>query len=172
MRQWCAADSQLVEDLVQDVYVVLHSDDSAALRRFHGGRTEALIAYLRTVAASVTVDHLRETLAQKRGEGKRHESIEDVQEAVPNPEGVEETVQRNILFRQIDECLRIRKKVQERDRSIFWLYYRQGFTSEAISRLAGLSLTSKGVESTIKRLIGMVKDCVSRGAAPVKGMEG
>jgi RNA polymerase sigma-70 factor (ECF subfamily) len=172
MRQWCAPDYQLADDLVQDVYVRLHKDDSAVLRRFRGERPESLAAYLRTVAASVTVDHKRKMLAKKNDEDKRQESIDDVQNSVASPEAPEEVIQRRILFREIDECLRIRKKVQDRDRSIFWLYYRQGFTSEAISRLAGLNLTSKGVESTIKRLIAMVKDCVSRAGDPVKGMEG
>src|SRR5689334_16388883 len=113
MRQWCAPDYQLADDLVQDVYVRLHKDNSAVLRRFRGARSESVAAYLRTVAASVTVDHQRKIMAKKREDDKRHESIDDVRNSVASPEAPEEAIQRRILFREIDDCLRIRKKVQD-----------------------------------------------------------
>ena len=44
-----------------------------------------------------------------------------------------------------------------RDFAIFWLYYRQGLTSKAISELAAIGLGVKGVESTLLRLTRLVR---------------
>ena len=45
----------------------------------------------------------------------------------------------------------------DRDRTIFWLYYRQGLTTKAIATLPAIGLTIKGVESTLGRLTKMVR---------------
>lgn len=41
---------------------------------------------------------------------------------------------------------------------IFWLYYRDGLTTRAISSLPFVGLSTKGVESTIHRLTRMVRN--------------
>jgi RNA polymerase sigma-70 factor (ECF subfamily) len=40
----------------------------------------------------------------------------------------------------------------ERDKLVFLLYYRQGFTAKAIAELPGIQLSEKGVESCLLRL--------------------
>jgi RNA polymerase sigma-70 factor (ECF subfamily) len=42
--------------------------------------------------------------------------------------------------------------IHERDRVMFWLYYRQGYTAEEIARLPAIGLTAKGVESALRRV--------------------
>jgi RNA polymerase sigma-70 factor (ECF subfamily) len=44
------------------------------------------------------------------------------------------------------------KVVAERDRALFWLYYRQGFTAEEIAGMTAIGLTAKGVESALRRV--------------------
>jgi RNA polymerase sigma-70 factor (ECF subfamily) len=44
-----------------------------------------------------------------------------------------------------------------RDHTVFWLYYRDGLTASEISRLPGLDLSLKGVESLLLRMARMVK---------------
>jgi RNA polymerase sigma-70 factor (ECF subfamily) len=62
---------------------------------------------------------------------------------------------------------------QERDRTVFWLYYQQGFSAKAIAALPSIGLSEKGVESAILRLTREVRNRLattrsepSRGADP------
>ncbi len=50
---------------------------------------------------------------------------------------------------------------RDRDRWIFWMYYRHGLTASAISGFDRFELTQKGVESTILRLTRQVRDCLT-----------
>jgi DNA-directed RNA polymerase specialized sigma24 family protein len=45
----------------------------------------------------------------------------------------------------------------ERDRRVFWLYYRVGLTANAIASLPAIGLSTKGVESTILRLTRLLR---------------
>jgi RNA polymerase sigma-70 factor (ECF subfamily) len=124
---------------VQDVFVILCANSFAALRQFRGERPEALVTYLRTIAASVAVDSIRASNAKKRGSGRVSQfADEDASDVIHNAE------------------------VKNRDRWIFWTYYRHGLTSRAISRIASLNLSQKGVESTIHRMVRQVRDCLEK----------
>jgi RNA polymerase sigma-70 factor (ECF subfamily) len=46
----------------------------------------------------------------------------------------------------------------ERDRRIFWLYFRSGLTASAIASLPTIGLSTKGVESTLLRLTKQVRE--------------
>jgi RNA polymerase sigma-70 factor (ECF subfamily) len=68
-------------------------------------------------------------------------------------------VQQTVLLSQLDRKLRSAPGVlSERDRVLFWLYYRQGFTAEEISALPGASLTAKGVESALRRIASWLRE--------------
>lgn len=156
---------ELVDDLVQDTYVKLCADNLAALRRFHGG-AEALVAYLRAVAFSVTRDHLRATSAAKRG-FERVQAIGDEAIAqIGNREPDREALDRRVLIDEIDRWLTSSaENTTSRDRWIFWLYYRYGLTARAIADIPAIGLTQKGVESTIFRLTRAVREIF--GAPPL-----
>ena len=47
---------------------------------------------------------------------------------------------------------------------MFWLYYRVGLTANAIAALPSIGLSMKGVESTILRLIRLLRQEISGGS--------
>ena len=68
-------------------------------------------------------------------------------------------LQQTVLLSQLDRLLLSSPKdVSARDRSLFWLYYRQGFTAEEIAGMDGSGLTPKGVESALRRVSKWVRD--------------
>lgn len=163
LRQFGATPTrELVDDLVQDTFVKLCTDNLAVLRRFRGGRPEALVAYLKIVACNVARDHARAAVAEKRGSGRVDAPGDDVLAHAPDPATERNAADLAILLEQIDRRLASGTEVaaRGRDRSIFWLYYRQGLTARAIAELPSIGLSQKGVESTIYRLTRMVRDMV------------
>jgi RNA polymerase sigma-70 factor (ECF subfamily) len=74
------------------------------------------------------------------------------------------------MLEQID-C-RLSATESKRDRTIFWLYYRQGFSAREIAELPGLGLTQKGVESCIHRLTNMLRAESGSPAFSVRKLEG
>jgi len=158
----------LVDDLVQDTYVKLCADNLAALRRFRGGRPEALVAYLRAVACSVTRDYVRAETAAKRGSG-RVDTLDDAANAVADPRAAEDPLDRQLLFAQLDRWLTTEGDATtgRRDRWIFWLYYRHGLTARAIASIPAVGLSAKGVESTIHRLTRAAREAFGAHALPL-----
>jgi RNA polymerase sigma-70 factor (ECF subfamily) len=70
-------------------------------------------------------------------------------------------IEQSTLYAQLDEKLRSApESVGERDRALFWLYYRQGYTAEEIARLSAAGLTAKGVESALRRVTVWLRDQV------------
>jgi RNA polymerase sigma-70 factor, ECF subfamily len=153
---------ELVDDLVQDTFVKLCTDNLAALRRFRGERPEALIAYLKIVACNVARDHARAAIAEKRGSGRVDAPGDEALAHAPDPATERNAADLRILLEQIDRRLASGPEgaARGRDRSIFWLYYRQGLTARAIAELPAIGLSQKGVESTIHRLRQMVREMV------------
>lgn len=73
-------------------------------------------------------------------------------------------MQRSALLQQLDrKLLSAPKIIGARDRALFWLYYRQGFTAEEISRLPAAGLTPKGVESALRRVTAWLREEIDRG---------
>jgi RNA polymerase sigma-70 factor (ECF subfamily) len=61
---------------------------------------------------------------------------------------------------QIDEHLKhcLSGPDQKRDRTIFWLYFRQGMSTREIASLPGIGLGTKGVGSVIERMKHSIRD--------------
>ncbi len=55
-------------------------------------------------------------------------------------------IEQKLLLERVEQCL---KDQRERDRWIFWLYHRQGFTPRSISALPGLSMGRSGIETLL-----------------------
>jgi RNA polymerase sigma-70 factor (ECF subfamily) len=150
---------EIIDDLVQETYLKICSNRCRILREFEPQAVDAIFGLLKTVAFSVTQDYFRVGLAAKRGAGRQETALDNyVESAVAGREGLPE-VEREILIRQIDEHLTAAAEpaTRNRDRQIFWLYYRHGMTSRAIAGIPGLGLTQKGVESAIQRLTNHVR---------------
>jgi RNA polymerase sigma-70 factor (ECF subfamily) len=144
LRRHSANSASLVDDLVQETYMRLCKDNFRALRDFEHRHTDALFAYMRVVATSAALDHFR-SLATLKRQGEIADD-EATNEAAVSPRVIEDRAH----LKQLEAFLASTQS--ERDCSIFWLYYKQGFTAPEIARIPHLGLTQKGVESCIFRL--------------------
>ena len=69
-------------------------------------------------------------------------------------DGSQERIAFGVFLNEIDEHLKrcLTGPDQERDRTIFWLYFRQGMSTREIASLPTIGLGAKGVGSVIERL--------------------
>jgi RNA polymerase sigma-70 factor, ECF subfamily len=160
IRRWTNPEPALVDDLVQDTYLKLCANNFRALREFDCQHEHALFGFLKVVASNLVQDHFRSSYSQKRGSGKEEEELDQIQIVAPSSSSFSESADRNILIREIKQCLETHAAEPNftRDYAIFWLYYQQGLTAKAISELPTIGLSVKGVESTLLRLTRLVKE--------------
>ena len=155
-RRWGDPSPSTVDDLVQETYLKLCADRQRLLARFEPRREDAFYGYLKVVTANVVHDHFRAAHTEKRG-SERTQSLEaQLEEPVASKRGTAEEIHRSVLMEEIDVMLR--SDIAPRDRVIFWLFYRQGMTAQAIADLSGFDLTVKGVESVVYRLTRVVRE--------------
>jgi len=158
---WGVSSLQEIDDIVQDTFLKLGSARQDALWRAHLENDAAATRYLSVMAANTARDHFRSRYAEKRGESHRvsDESVLDAIMATPDP-GFEH----GILLSQVDSVL----EGGERERTVFWLYYKQGFTAREIAGIPAFGLSTKGVESVIHRLTAAAKRVFSMPSAKGK----
>jgi RNA polymerase sigma-70 factor, ECF subfamily len=152
---WGKPSRPLVEDLIQITYLKLWEGGSRLLRDFAIQRPEAILGYLKKTAANATHDYFRHGRSQSSGGDNPHVSTSDVEpEAGKEVDGSEEKIAFEVFLTEIDEHLRrcLTGPDQERDRMIFWLYFRQGMSTKEIASLPAIGLGAKGVGSVIERL--------------------
>jgi RNA polymerase sigma-70 factor (ECF subfamily) len=65
----------LVDDLIQETFLKRCANDFRILRNFRMDNINALHVYLKTIAASVAVDHFRTQSTQSKGAGKATVSL-------------------------------------------------------------------------------------------------
>jgi RNA polymerase sigma-70 factor (ECF subfamily) len=153
-----------VDDIVQDVFLKLCEQERRILRDFVPRGEDSFFGLLRIVAASVANDYYRRLYSAKRG-GNVVTTVLVGDETSLESAGMHPSAQmhQDALFGQLDKKLKSASKtIGERDRAIFWLYYRQGFTAEEIARLPASGLTAKGVESALRRMTGWLRDELER----------
>ncbi len=138
----------LVDDLVQETFLRLCRDDCRVLRQFKQQHEGAIFGFIKVVAASVATDHFRAKNAQKRA--GEYAVDADVLDRISVAKT--EKPDRSVLLDQIDGCL-ARVTDSRQERSLFWLYYRQGFSAAEIASMSGVQLSAKGVESCLLRLV-------------------
>ena len=160
MRHWRNSSPEVVDDLIQDTYLKLCANDFKCLREFVCEHENALYGFLKVVASHVVHDYFRSSYSQKRGSGKEDEELEEASRRSPDASSSAERIEREVLFQEISECFKTHAAGPNfpRDYAIFWLYYVQGYTAKAISRLPNIGLTVKGVESTLLRLTRLVRE--------------
>ena len=162
--QWSQPSRYLVDDLVQDIYLKLCTDKCRLLLEFAVQHPEAVVGYIKTIAVNVAQDYFKSAYSQKRGGGQSQESLAEIDpKAEAQSVGGQGAMERTVLLKQVDDCLDAVSlgPDQERDRLIFWLYYRQGMTAKSIASLPGVGLTVKGVESVIFRLTRLVRERIA-----------
>jgi RNA polymerase sigma-70 factor, ECF subfamily len=164
----------LIDDLVQETFLKLCANNFRALRNFSFKDDHGFFGFLKVVASHVVEDYFRVQNSQKHGSGQDEEDFDESR--MPPPSGPHSTqlAENAILMGQIERCLA--KLASEpnfaRDHAIFWLYYRQGLTAKAISQLPDITLSTKGVESTLLRLTRYVKACFTDPQPPKKRATG
>jgi RNA polymerase sigma factor (sigma-70 family) len=142
----------LVDDLTQQTFVRLWSDDCRALRKMAHQDEKAFLAYVRTVAENVTIDHLR----------KKTPECEPLD--LEAPDGSPPPQDRTDFHRDVDRHLTAcAGKDAPRDRLVFWLYYRTGLAAQEIAALRSTKLTQKGVEALLLRLTRCIRRSIAEG---------
>lgn len=158
---WGKPSRSLVEDLIQVTYLKLWEGGRNLLWEFAIQRPEAILGYLKKAAVNTTHDYFKHGRAQSSGGDAAHVSTADVEpEAGQEASGSQEKIAFEIFLDEIDQYLKVclTGPEQERDRMIFWLYFRQGMSSKEIASLPGIGLGAKGVGSVIERLKHAVRD--------------
>jgi RNA polymerase sigma-70 factor (ECF subfamily) len=147
----------LSDDLAQDVYLKFSANGAKVLREFQPRYPGAAFGYLKVIAANVVHDYF------KSKQGKHAD-----QSPLPEDAAVQEETEWLLLLREIDDLLR-KPPTSERDRRIFWLYYRQGMSAKEIAAIPILNLTVKGVESVIVRLNQLIRHAFENGERQSRG---
>ena len=164
-RQWdSGTSSTVVDDIVQEIFVKLCDQKRRILREFEPRGEDSFLGLLRVVSGSVANDYFRRLRSEKRGGKVVTTPLVEDGAQIPVASGRQNAeMQRSVLFSQLDRKLRSAPEmIGERDRSFFWLYYRQGLTAEEIARLFPGGLTAKGVESALRRVVKWLRGEVER----------
>ena len=156
---WGESSPALVQDLTQVTYLKLWEDGCRLLRDFAIQYPDATLGYIKKIAANATRDYFKHRHSQSSGGDKPHVSTNDIDlEAGKQVNGSQERIAFGVFLNEIDEHLKrgFAGPEQERDRMIFWLYFRQGMSTKEISSMPAIGLSAKGVGSVIERL----KHCI------------
>lgn len=164
---WTQPRPNLVDDLVQETYLKLCGNDFRPLRQFSPRHENALLGFLKVVASNTTHDHFREAFSLKRGRETLAMQL-DSTALSSTTKHLQASMDREILLKTISDCLdrQLGTRVLIRDRVIFWLYYRDGLTARAISRLPRIRLNVKGVESVIWRTVNLIRLTLNGNGSP------
>jgi RNA polymerase sigma-70 factor (ECF subfamily) len=165
---WGNTSRSLIEDLVQATYLKLWEGGLRLLRDFAIERPEAILGYLKKTAANATHDYFKHGHSQSSGGDQLHISTTEFDpEAGTEVHGSQEKIAFNVFLQQIDEFLKscLTGPDQERDRTIFWLYFRQGMSTKEIASLPTIGLSTKGVGSVIERLKRSIREQILAGRA-------
>ena len=157
-----------VDDIVQEVFLKLCEQERRILRSFEPRGEDSFLGLLRIVTTSVGNDYFRRHNSAKRGGKVLTMSLED-DSGPSTATGARQTArtEQAVLLAQLDRKLaEAPGELAGRDREIFWLYYRQGFTAEEIAAVPATGLTAKGVESALRRIAGWLRSQVDARGIP------
>lgn len=149
--------TEVAADLLQNVYLAILRNEYRLLQNFLGSTEEEANAYLARTAINETVTYLRAQRALRRGAEliSLEAYLEDKErDGGLLPPGLSSRLQR--LTEQ--ECLEVLRKCFQgqnanRDILIFWLHFRDGYSTKDISEMG---FTSMEVTS-INNLLGKMK---------------
>jgi RNA polymerase sigma-70 factor (ECF subfamily) len=161
---WGERSPQVIDELVQDTYLKLCSDRQAILISFHPAHPDSVYGYLKVFAANLAQDHFKATRARKRGGSLKIESTDDHPITIESVSfsSHHQHIERSVLVKEIENIVAalVVGPNADRDRLIFWLYYRSGLAANAIASMPSIGLTTKGVESTLQRLTTQIRNHV------------
>ena len=163
--------SQVVQDIVQDVYVKLVSNEAKALKDFKGTNENSIYLYLGVIAKNAVRNHVVQANAQKRP------SIEKSLDEPLYPDSTQNqlvlhdrlhpiysNIDEEIMFKDLhEEIIEViekaySKKDRERNKIIFKLYFYEGFSAENIATQFGYHLSVKRVSNLISDIKNLLQE--------------
>lgn len=148
-NQFGGSTPQEVEDQLQDIYLKLTAQGTAILAKMPKD-PEAAKGYLRIVAANVCRDAWKAKHAVRRD---RDRTIPfDGMESRLSQAGVQ-YIETRLTLQKIDKLLG-----DPRERIVFGLYFRQGYSAAEIAQIPAIGLSVKGVESLIFRVTTRLRE--------------
>ena len=158
LRSFGSCDPELVNDLVQDTFMRLCADRSRSLREFEATEEVFFHGFLKATAVNVVRDHFRRVRSIKRHADAVAEPIDTIANERASAQEHEKKYEDSLILQAVDEILRFGEPAEaERNRFIFWLHYRDGFSAAEIARMHPVGLSAKGVETVLRRLLNEVK---------------
>ena len=158
----------LIEDLVQVVYVRLVEEGNRALDRFEGQHENSIFQYLGIIAMNVVRDHFREAKAQKRP--KISYSLDELVENAGDGGLLKDGAKSinglittggasSFSLEDLESALKrsVSRRHRDRDALIFKLRYFDGLTLEEIKRTLSLEISPIGIGSILNRIIQKLK---------------
>jgi RNA polymerase sigma-70 factor, ECF subfamily len=164
-QRWGESSLQVIDGLVQDTYLKLCADNLRLLQTFNPTHEAAFYGYIKVMTANLVHDHFKAARTLRRNANCESLTPDFVAECPHSGQRSDRNSgEHNILLHEIDVCLRTIPSGAnaERDRRIFWLYYRVGLSARAIAELPSVGLTTKGVESTLVRMTQHVRECFAQ----------
>lgn len=137
-----------VDDIVQEIHLKI-SSQMPRLAESLPGEDAMVRPYLACVAANAARDYFRRS--------KRERAAIPLEDGVSQLEergGFRANLERQLLFDQIEAAI----APEERHRTLFRLYYRQGFSAAEIAAIPAIGLTVKGVESALSRMTAKIRE--------------
>ncbi len=170
-RPYGCTDRAVLEELVQDTYLRICAENFKILRNLKAQQPAAVYALVKTVAYSTAVDEFRNLYAAKRGGQQRTVPLDSLVGSLALEKSPENQLERQMLLDRLDAYLDsvLPKSTHDRDKAIFWLHFRQGFTAVEIARIASFELTAKGVESLLHRMVRDLRAKFGDGKATAGG---
>ena len=149
-RRYRKCSPAVIDDLTQETYLRLCRNDYRYLRSLREASDEHICAYIRRAATHTAEDYFSSIRAQKRGAGI------DAGELSWEPAAGGQTAEEIMLLTEVESCLD-REVEHARDRAIYRLCRRQGFSPREIAEIPEINLSVKGVESCIRRIDGLLR---------------
>lgn len=165
----------LIEDLVQAVYVRLVEEGNRALDRFEGTHENSIFQYLGIISMNVVRDHFREAKAHKRPKVtfSLNELLDNIGEGGMLKEAISSIDGKpimgsalNLTMKDIEAALKrsVGRRHRDRDALIFKLRYYDGLTLEEIRKTLGLDISPIGIGSILNRINGKMRARLIRSA--------
>jgi RNA polymerase sigma-70 factor (ECF subfamily) len=158
-RRFGPIGTELIDDLIQETYLRVFSENCRILRGLKVEHRSMIFGFVQAVTLSAVQDHFRREHAKRRGGGARVVPLQAAEVSGERGKAAD-TSEREILLDKLDRLLTEvgAPETLERDRLIFWFYYRQGFSARDIAELPSIRLSAKGVESVLQRLTAALRD--------------
>jgi len=141
-----------IDDAIQEICLKITSQ--ARSGKTPNAEDGILEAYLKATIANAAHDYFRGQRAQRRDVLVTTSINENLSASIQGPGAGD--LDRSLLIREIEQMI----DGSSRDRNVFLLYYRYGWTAKEISAIPSVGLSPKGVESLVFRIIATVRERV------------